>query len=64
MAAIKAPDREGLDRVGLLTTDLFLWVSSTRFGVIPLMCKEGTKLPHFPALSQERDHNPKHYSMF
>lgn len=64
MAAIKAPDREGLDRVGLLTTDIFLWVSSTRFGVIPLMCKEGTKRPHFPALSQERDHNPKHYSMF
>lgn len=43
MASIKASDREGLGRVGLLTTGIFLWVSSTRFGLIPLMCKEGTK---------------------
>lgn len=43
MAAIKASDREGLGRVGLLTTGIFLWASSTRFGLIPLVHKEGTK---------------------
>lgn len=41
-----------------------VFLQDPRFQLIPLVFKEGTKLPHFPAFSQQRKQNLKYYSTF